>query len=131
MRKNTSKLDIHPFDKYIKWLSSKNVMVSSWLIIIASGVLASYFLNQWSLLPRFGCLGIMIGTLLTLSPLFAQGVYLSRPEAAFAFGGPDEDGNQVVTTAKGRAISRNILYGVFMIILSSLINAFGDLLGGL
>ncbi|CAM6603162.1 hypothetical protein FCL43_007755 [Enterobacter hormaechei] len=129
MRNNPSKHDIHFFDKYIKWLSSKPIMISAWLLTMAAGVVASYCLKQWSILPRFGCMGIMIGTLLTLSPLFAQGVYLSRSEAAIAFGHEDEDGNLVVTSPKGRAVSRNILYGVLMIVISSIINAFGDLLG--
>lgn len=124
-----SKHDIHPLDPYIKWLANRKIMLSAWVITILIGMWLSHHFNQWSLLPRFGCIGIMLGTLLTLSPLFSDGVYLSNAEA-FGFGSVDEDGKTAVTSDAGRKVSVNILWGVILIVISSAINAFGDLIGG-
>ncbi|WP_249714401.1 hypothetical protein [Pectobacterium polaris] len=122
-----SKHDIHPLDPYIKWLANRKIMLSAWVITILVGMWLSHHFNQWSLLPRFGCIGIMIGTLLTLSPLFSDGIYLSNAQA-FGFGSVDEDGKTAVTSEEGRKVSINILCGVFLIVISSAINAFGDLI---
>ncbi|MDM2723492.1 hypothetical protein [Citrobacter sp. Cy230] len=122
-----SKHDIHPLDPYIKWLANRKIMLSAWVITILVGIWLSHYFNQWSLLPRFGCIGIMIGTLLTLSPLFSEGIYLSNAEA-FGFAGSDEDGKVAVTSEEGRNVSINILWGVILIIVSSAINGFGDLI---
>ncbi|MGZ0803212.1 hypothetical protein ACXNAL_18610 [Kluyvera ascorbata] len=124
-----SKHDIHPLDPYIKWLANRKIMLSAWVITILVGMWLSHHFNQWSLLPRFGCIGIMLGTLLTLSPLFSDGIYLSNAEA-FGFGNVDEDGKTAVTSDEGRKVSVNILWGVILIVISSVINAFGDLIGG-
>ncbi|MEJ5173874.1 hypothetical protein WH277_00970, partial [Erwinia sp. MYb416] len=64
--------------------------------------------------------------LLTLSPLFSDGIYLSNAET-FGFAGSDEDGKTAVTSEEGRNVSINILWGVILIIVSSAINGFGDL----
>ncbi|EIX0014595.1 MULTISPECIES: hypothetical protein [Escherichia] len=122
-----SKHDIHPLDPYIKWLANRAFMLVIWLSIIAVGVLLSKYYEQWNILPRFGSIGIMIGTLLTLSPLFADGIYLSQAKA-FCFAGTDEDGKTSVTSEEGRKVSINILCGVVLIVISSAINAFGDLI---
>ena len=124
----TSKHDIHPLDRYIKWLANRRLMLSAWIITILVGVLLSYHFNQWTLLPRFGCIGIMIGTLLTLSALFSDGIYLSNAKA-FGFASTDEEGKTRVTSKAGRDVSINILWGVTLIMISSVINAFGDLVG--
>lgn len=123
-----SKHDLHPFDPYIKWLANRIFMIGSWIVVMALGLYLSEHYSQWSILPRFGAIGIMIGTLLTLSPLFADGIYLSQSEA-FGFAGLDEDGKTSVTTEEGRKVSINIFWGVILIVLSSLVNAFGDYLG--
>lgn len=126
--KRRSKHDLHSFDPYIKWLANRIFMVGSWIVIMALGLYLSEHYSQWSILPRFGAIGIMIGTLLTLSPLFADGIYLSQSEA-FSFGSLDEEGNTRVTTEDGRKVSINIFWGVILILFSSFINAFGDYLG--
>lgn len=105
-----SKHDIHPLDPYIKWLANRTFMIFVWLGVIVTGVLLSKHYGQWNILPRFGSIGIMIGTLLTLSPLFADGIYLSQAEA-FGFGGIDEDGKTSVTSEDGRNVSINIFWG--------------------
>ncbi|EQA2936174.1 hypothetical protein ACX0CR_001977 [Escherichia coli] len=127
MTTKISKDDKHLLDPYLKWLANKKLMVAFWLVLMICGCMYAYIENDWSLLPRFGCLGIMIGTLLTLSPLFAEGIYLSRREA-FGLGSVQQDGSVTSTSEKGRAVSRNILWGVIIIIISSIINAFGDLI---
>lgn len=127
--KYRSKHDFHPFDPYIKWLANRIFMIGSWLVIMALGLYLSEHYSQWSILPRFGAIGIMIGTLLTLSPLFADGIYLSQSEA-FGFACLDEEGKTRVTSEEGRKVSVNIFWGVILIVFSSFINAFGDFLGG-
>lgn len=123
-----SKHDLHPFDPYIKWLANRIFMIGSWMVVMALGLYLSEHYSQWSILPRFGAIGIMIGTLLTLSPLFADGIYLSQSEA-FSFGSLDDEGKTRVTTEEGRKVSINIFWGVILIVFSSFINAFGDYLG--
>lgn len=123
-----SKHDLHPFDPYIKWLANRIFMIGSWIVVMALGLYLSEHYSQWSILPRFGAIGIMIGTLLTLSPLFADGIYLSQSEA-FSFGSLDDEGKTGVTTEEGRKVSINIFGGVILIVFSSFINAFGDYLG--
>ncbi|EPT0356780.1 hypothetical protein ACXG8N_002168 [Klebsiella aerogenes] len=123
-----SKHDLHPFDPYIKWLANRIFMIGSWIVVMALGLYLSEHYSQWSILPRFGAIGIMIGTLLTLSPLFADGIYLSQSEA-FSFGSLDDEGKTRVTTEEGRKVSINIFWGVILIVFSSFINAFGDYLG--
>lgn len=126
--KYRSKHDFHPFDPYIKWLANRIFMIGSWIVIMTLGLYLSEHYSQWSILPRFGAIGIMIGTLLTLSPLFADGIYLSQSEA-FGFACLDEEGKTRVTSEEGRRVSVNIFWGVILIVLSSFINAFGDYLG--
>lgn len=123
-----SKRDFHLFDPYIKWLANRVFMLASWIAIMALGIFLSEYYSQWAILPRFGAIGIMIGTLLTLSPLFADGIYLSQAEA-FGFADLDEDGKTSVTSEEGRKVSINIFWGVILIVLSSLVNAFGDYIG--
>ncbi|MEM5588745.1 hypothetical protein AAHB58_09970 [Enterobacter hormaechei] len=105
-----SKHDLHPFDLYIKWLANRIFMIGSWIVVMALGLYLSEHYSQWSILPRFGAIGIMIGTLLTLSPLFADGIYLSQSEA-FSFGSLDDEGKTRVTTEEGRKVSINIFWG--------------------
>ncbi len=59
--------------------------------------------------------------------MFYNGIYLSRPEVS-AFARLDDETAVIKTTKEGRAVSINIMYGVVLIILSSFISAFGDLL---
>ncbi|MEI9880697.1 hypothetical protein [Atlantibacter hermannii] len=123
-----SKQDIHYLDGYIKWLANRKLMISSWFISMIAGVILSSFFDQWSLISRFGCIGIMIGTLLTLSPLFSEGIFISQAKAGF-FAENDVEGHLLLTTEANRKMAVNILYGVIIIVASSIINAFGDLLG--
>ena len=69
-------------------------------------------------------------TFLTLSPLFRGGIYLSDAEA-FGFASLDEYGKTTSTSEEGRAVSIIIVIGVILIIISTVINGFGDYFVGL
>lgn len=123
-----SKHDIHPLDKYLTWLANRKLIIVVWCITITVGFFCSWYFDKWGLMPRFGCLGIMIGTLLTLSPLFYEGIYLSQSKVS-GMAEVDAEGKTAATNEGGRTIAVNVLYGVVLIVASSIINAFGDLLG--
>lgn len=122
---NTSKEDIHRLDKLFFYIGSRWVMLPLWIASVALGAFISWHEQDWTWLARFGAIGVMIGTLLTLSPLFRGGIYLSNA-ASFGFAGLDSEGKTTSTTAEGRATSINIVIGITLIIVSSIINAFGD-----
>lgn len=126
----TSKHDIHPLDPIFYYIGSRWVMIPIWLASVLIGVWISSRLNDWTWLNRFSTIGILIGTLLTLSPLFRGGIYLSNAEA-FGFASLDEDGKTTATSEEGRAVSINIVIGVILIIISTVINGFGDYFVGL
>lgn len=126
----TSKHDIHPLDGVFYYIGSRLVMLPLWVLSIAVGIFLSVTHNDWTWLPRFGAIGGMIATLLTLSPLFRRGIYLSNADV-FGLAGLDEEGKAMATSHQGRSISINIVIGVVLIIISSIINAFGDYLARL
>lgn len=57
-----------------------------WISSVALGAFTSWHEQDWTWLARFGAIGVMIGTLLTLSPLFRGGIYLSNSDS-FGFAG--------------------------------------------
>ncbi|MGC0926229.1 hypothetical protein WKH21_06250 [Pantoea agglomerans] len=122
---DTSKEDIHRLDKLFYYIGSRWVMLPLWLTSVALGAIISWHEKDWTWLARFGAIGVMIGTLLTLSPLFRGGIYLSNAEA-FAFASLDKEGKTTSTSPESRSTSINIVIGVALIIVSSVINAFGD-----
>ena len=126
----TSKHDIHPLDPVFYYIGSRWLMITIWIASVLIGVWISSTLNDWTWLNRFSTVGILIGTLLTLSPLFRGGIYLSNAEA-FGFASLDEDGKTTSTSEEGRAVSINIVIGVILIIISTVINGFGDYFVGL
>lgn len=123
---NNSKHDIHPLDAAFYYIGSRWLMLLIWILIISLGVALSIKFEDWSWLSRFGAIGVMIGTLLTLSPLFRGGIYFSMAEISTFGGTSDEDGKPVFTSPESRYIANNIVIGVILIVLSSVINAFGD-----
>lgn len=124
---NTSKEDIHPLDGLFYYIGSRWVMLPLWISSVALGAFISWHDQDWTWLARFGAIGVMVGTLLTLSPLFRGGIYLSNAES-FGFAGLDSEGKTTTTSAEGRSTSINIVIGIALIIVSSVINAFGDYL---
>lgn len=127
MNNKISDIDKQFLDQYIKWMANKKVMVTIAILILIIGFVSSLATGNQSYFSRSGALSSMIGTLLTLSPMFYNGIYLSRPEVS-AFARLDDETAVIKTTKEGRAVSINIMYGVVLIILSSFISAFGDLL---
>ncbi|HGP5909384.1 TPA: hypothetical protein ACLNPE_003543 [Vibrio cholerae O1] len=127
MNNKISDIDKHFLDQYIKWMANKKVMVTIAILILIIGFVSSLATGNQSYFSRSGSLSSMIGTLLTLSPMFYNGIYLSRPEV-FRWATSDNKGIPIQTTEEGRKVSINIMYGVILIILSSFISIFGDLL---
>lgn len=122
-----SKHDIHPLDGLFYYIGSRWVMIPLWFSTVVIGILVSIANDDWTWLARFGALGVMIGTLLTLSPLFRGGIYLSNA-IAFSFGSLDEERNTTSTTPESRSTSINMVIGIGLIVFSSVINAFGDII---
>lgn len=124
---NRSCDDIHKLDPFFYYIGSRTLMLVLWAVVTAAGMLASCMLHNWSLFPRFGAIGIMIGTLMTLSPLFINGIYLSTMQVGFFdVSNRGKDGKNSYTDPESRYTSNNIVIGVFIIVISSVINAFGD-----
>jgi hypothetical protein len=105
-------------------------MISLWIASVAAGAILSLRLEDWTWLTRFGAISTMTGTLLTLSPLFRGGIYLSNAET-FGFAALDEEKQPMSTSHEIRSTSINIVIGVILIIISTIINAFGDYIVGL
>lgn len=126
-KSNISKIDIHPLDKYIKWMANKYIMLSIFIFILIFGVISSYIYDNSIMIVKSGSLGAMIGTLLTLSPMFSSGIYLSKPDSA-RFARLDKEDKIIKTTDEGRKASSGVACGVVLIIISTFISTFGDLI---
>ncbi|WP_313105283.1 hypothetical protein [Pseudescherichia vulneris] len=122
-----SRHDIHPLDGLFYYIGSRWVMIPLWISTVVVGAIISISLVDWSWLARFGAIGVMIGTLLTLSPLFRGGIYLSNANA-FGFGCVDDENKTTATSPETRSTSINIVIGIGLIVISSIINAFGDII---
>lgn len=127
---NTSKHDIHRFDRYIKFLGNKKAVVTFAVLMGLSGILLSIINSEWSWFSRFGSLITVAGLLLISSPSFVKGIYLSNA-AAFSFAEKDSDGNTMVTNDEGRKIGSKIFTGIVITIMGTVIWGFGDLVGQL
>ncbi|HCN5210847.1 TPA: hypothetical protein N6X18_001969 [Escherichia coli] len=121
-----SRHDIHPLDGLFYYIGSRWVMIPLWISTLVVGVLVSIRFDDWGFLARFGVLGILIGTLLTLSPLFRGGIYRSNA-FAFGFASLDDENKTTATSPESRSTSINMVIGIVLIVFSSLINAFGDI----
>ncbi|NCH94008.1 hypothetical protein [Cronobacter dublinensis] len=121
----TSKHDKHKLDGLFYCIGNRWLMLPLWAIFTGSGVVISLQTSCWIWISRFGALGIMVGTLLTLSPIFINGIYLSTGVQS-PFGSYDEDGNARATSPSSRKSSNNIVLGVILIVISTIINGFGD-----
>lgn len=122
-----SRHDIHPLDGLFYYIGSRWVMIPLWISTVVIGAIVSTADDDWSWLARFGALGVMIGTLLTLSPLFREGIYLSNAQA-FGFASMDEEKKTTATSPESRSTSINMVIGIVLIVFSSIINAFGDII---
>lgn len=122
-----SRHDIHSLDGLFYYIGSRWVMIPLWVSTVVIGALVSIADDDWTWLARFGALGVMIGTLLTLSPLFRGGIYLSNAHA-FGFASMDEEQKTTATSPESRSTSINMVIGIVLIVFSSVINAFGDII---
>ncbi|POU03656.1 hypothetical protein C3369_06670 [Escherichia sp. ESNIH1] len=122
-----SRQDLHPLDGLFYYIGSRWVMIPLWISTVVVGAIISISLDDWSWLARFGALGVMVGTLLTLSPLFRGGIYLSNAKA-FGFGSVDDENKTTATSPETRSTSINMVIGTGLIVISSVINAFGDII---
>lgn len=123
----TSKKDMHKLDQIFHRVGSRWVMIPLWFLSVAVGVIISVHYSDWVWLSKFSAIGIMLGTLLTLSPLFRQGIYLSTADAG-SWAGLDDEGNVSATSPASRIVANNIVIGCLMIIFSSILNGFADLI---
>jgi len=123
----TSIDDKHWIDSFLYMVGSLPVLLTLWLLSIVIGGYCSYITNDGAWMTRFSALGVLMGTLLTLSPLFRNGLFTSQA-IGFGLGSIGSDGKTAVTSEESRKTSMNVLYGVVIIVISSVINAFGDLM---
>lgn len=127
---NTSKHDIHIFDRYVKFLGNKVAVISFAALMLVLGAYLSILYSDWLWLSRFGSLITVAGLLLISSPLFVRGIYLSNSSAS-RFAELDEEGETVATTDDDRKIGSKIFTGIVITILGTVIWGFGDLIGKL
>lgn len=126
---NISKHDIHWLDKYLKIIFGNGIVIivfSCFVFLI--GIIISIYSNNWIWFNRFGSLITIAGVLLTMSPIFIRGVYLSQSECG-GWAWTDKDGKLLTTTSEDRKIGNNIITGIFISIIGTLIWGFGDLIG--
>lgn len=122
--------DVHVLDKFIRPFGS-SVFV---LILATTSASIGIYLSQrgcdWTWFSRFGSVITVAGLLLVSSPVFDQGVYLSRA-SAFGFASRDEHGNSRITDETSRKAGNKVLIGIAVSICGTLIWGFGDLIGKL
>ncbi len=127
---NTSKHDIHRFDRYIKFLGNKKAVITFAILMGSSGILLSIYSSDWLWFSRFGSLITVAGLLLISSPSFVKGIYLSNA-SYFGFAQRDDDGNTMVTNEEGREIGSKIFSGIIITIIGTVVWRFGDLISQL
>lgn len=122
--------DKHPLDQIFYILGNRTLLLSLGLLSISTGFYIAKSTCQMDWIARGGGLGVLFGTLLTLSPLFRNGIYLSV-SIAFGFGSTGSDGKTSSTSKISRHTANNIVFGVFLLVISSVINVFGDKIGAM
>ena len=110
---NSSSVDKHKHDAYIKILGNKAAVVSFAFAMGLVGIGISVFQSD--------CL------LLISSPIFDRGVYKSN-SSTFGFAELDHEGKIMVSSAEDRVIGSKIYKGVLITIVGTVIWGFGDLL---
>ncbi len=127
---NTSKHDIHNFDRYIKSLGNKKGVIVFALSMALLGAALSIINSDWYWFSRFGSLITIAGLLLISSPSFVKGIYLANA-SSFGFAERDSDGNTMVTNEEDRKIGGKIFSGIVITMIGTVIWGFGDLIGKL
>lgn len=129
MTRKRSHPDNHILDPFVKPMSSRWFLIIVTTVALMLGVFISIENKDWSWINRFGGVVIVTGLLFTMSPLFANGIYKSQSSAA-TLAGLHSDGTPLTTNSEDRRVGNNVALGIMITIFGTLINAFGDLVGG-
>ncbi|MDC8832959.1 hypothetical protein [Alteromonas gilva] len=124
---NSSSIDKHKHDPYIKILGNKTAVASFALAMGLIGIGISVFQSDWLWFSRFGSLITVSGLLLISSPIFVRGVYKANSSTS-GFAELDHEGKVMVTSSEDRAIGSKVYQGVLITIVGTVIWGFGDLL---
>lgn len=127
MSQKISVHDIHPFDRYVKAFSNHRFVISLSVLAFFAGIALSLYNNNWLWFSRFGSIVTVSGLLLTMSPVFYKGIYMSQSDAGI-FADLDEQGNTMTTNEDDRRVGRSVFTGIVISVIGTLIWGFGDLL---
>lgn len=127
MSDNISSIDKHLLDPLIKPFSNIWFILFIAISATVAGIYIGLIKSDWSWINRFGAINIVSGLLLTMSPMFKKGIYLSQSGAGM-FASLDPQGRTVTTTDKERKIGNAVALGVLIAFFGTIQNAFGDIL---
>ena len=124
----TSKYDKSPIDRFLRPLGNPRIVAPFSAAVLIAGLVVSSCLRDWSWFSRAGYFVSTFGLLLTMSPVFSRGIYLSQAQS-FGFSEKDEDGKNRRTWPEDHKIGIAVLLGVIIAVIGTIIGAFGDLIG--
>lgn len=120
-------IDTHKLDKFAKCFANRSGIVLITILILLLGIGFSIQCNKPEYINRAGSLITIAGLLLTMSPIFINGIYKSQSSCG-RWSKKDENGNLVTTTPQERYAGINILYGIVISIIGTIVSTFGDLI---
>jgi len=126
MTQELSDYDRHPFDPYVRALANKWLILAFCLVAAIAGVMLSVQTGVWLWFSRFGAVITVAGLLLTMSPVFHKGIYISQSDAG-KWAEQDEHGKTMITSEDDRRIGRSVFTGILISISGTVIWGFGDL----
>lgn len=126
MSQELSDYDRHPFDPYVKALANKWLILTFCLVATIMGLTLSVRTGVWLWFSRFGAVITVAGLLLTMSPVFHKGIYISQSDAR-KWAKIDEHGKTLITSEDDRRIGRSVFTGILISIIGTVIWGFGDL----
>lgn len=126
MSQELSDYDRHPFDPYVKALANKWLILAFCFVAAVAGLTLSVQTGVWLWLSRFGAVITVAGLLLTMSPVFHKGIYISQSDAG-KLAEKDEHGKTMITSEDDRRIGRSVFTGILISIIGTVIWGFGDL----
>lgn len=72
---------------------------------------------------------LVAGLLLTMSPLFSNGIYRSQSNTG-TLSGLHSDNTPMITNMEDRKVGNNVALGIIVTVIGTLTNTFGDVLAG-
>ncbi len=126
MSENISPIDKNLLDPLIKHFAKVWFILLIVVSATLAGIYVGYIKSDWTWVNRFGAINIVSGLLLTMSPMFAKGIYLSQSGAG-KYASEDPQGRTITTTEEERKIGCAVALGVVIAICGTIQNAFGDL----